>query len=345
MSGDALKSYRGSLSPRARGGSGVIAAAGVLIWLIASPGRPAARVAGASGQIASNPTTVVCVGADGVLRVSGTGGTCGGGQTAMPVSTGATNCDDCDPWNPKDDPNPGPSSPTDKLGALESKVAALEKGPLFEVADENGRPVFDVWPGEVVLRNRAGAPVATLHATETGGYLTAHSAAGQLASSIGVSGNVGGVLITEGGLKRVEFGKQPAGNISLRVLGSAGPVAAIGESQAGTGALVVGDYAGGLRALMSVVDGKGSVSTRNANGAPVVALTEGATAGGLLVVGDAGSEPMVKFGVNEDRYGIVLAGPVAGAPLVPATGLPGSYILGCAAGERCGPGGGGRRWR
>jgi hypothetical protein len=49
---------------------------------------------------------------------------------------------------------------------------------------------------------------------------------------------------------------------------------------------------------------------------------------------------MVKFGVNQDRYGVVLAGPVSGFPLVPGSGLPGSYFLGCAGGDKCGPGGG-----
>ncbi len=76
---------------------------------------------------------------------------------------------------------------------------------------------------------------------------------------------------------------------------------------------------------------------------PVLAITEGATGGGLLAMGDATSEPMVKFGVAQDRYGIVLAGPVSGFPLVPGSGLPGSYFLGCPAGEKCGPGGGRQR--
>jgi hypothetical protein len=147
--------------------------------------------------------------------------------------------------------------------------------------------------------------------------------------------------MTEGGQRRADFGRQPAGNYSLRVLGpTGGPEAAIGESQAGTGALVIGDPLGRLRAVMTVVEGKGSVRIQNAQGEAVLALTEGATGGGLLTIGDKSSEPMVKFGVNQDRYGVVLAGPVSGFPLVPGSGLPGSYFLGCAGGDKCGPGGG-----
>jgi len=35
----------------------------------------------------------------------------------------------------------------------------------------------------------------------------------------------------------------------------------------------------------------------------------------------------VKMGVQDDRYGIVLAGPGDFGPLIPSTGLPRSYIL------------------
>jgi hypothetical protein len=100
--------------------------------------------------------------------------------------------------------------------------------------------------------------------------------------------------------------------------------------------MVIGDPAGRLRAMMTVVDGKGSVRIQNAEGGAVLALTEGAAGGGLLTIGDRSSEPMVKFGVNEDRYGVVLAGPVSGFPLVPGSGLPGSYFLRRAGGATCG---------
>ena len=89
---------------------------------------------------------------------------------------------------------------------------------------------------------------------------------------------------------------------------------------------------------MTGSEGKGAIGVSNPSGSPVVSLTEGATRGGLLSIGDALSEPMVKMGVAQDRYGIVLAGPRAGFPLIPGSGLPGSYIMGCAGkGKDCGP--------
>jgi hypothetical protein len=40
------------------------------------------------------------------------------------------------------------------------------------------------------------------------------------------------------------------------------------------------------------------------------------------------------MGHNGNRYGIVLAGPVLGLPLVPRSALPGSYFMGCASGDK-----------
>jgi hypothetical protein len=41
--------------------------------------------------------------------------------------------------------------------------------------------------------------------------------------------------------------------------------------------------------------------------------------------------------VVNGAYGAVLAGPVLGFPHVPASGIPGSYLLGCAGGPACHP--------
>ena len=119
---------------------------------------------------------------------------------------------------------------------------------------------------------------------------------------------------------------------------ASGNIAGIGESRAGTGAIVVGNFSGTVLASLTGSDGKGAVGVSNNSGAAVAALSEGATRGGLLSIGDSASEPMVKMGVAQDRYGIVLTGPRAGFPLIPGSGLPGSYIMGCAGkGRDCGP--------
>jgi hypothetical protein len=59
-------------------------------------------------------------------------------------------------------------------------------------------------------------------------------------------------------------------------------------------------------------------------------LTESGNGGGALGLTDANSLAVVKMGVNYNRYGVVMTFP-PGVPYIPSLGLPGSYILGCAA--------------
>ena len=138
--------------------------------------------------------------------------------------------------------------------------------------------------------------------------------------------------MTEGGQRR-RLRPATSGNSRFGAQPHGGPEAAIGESQPGTGALVISDPVGQLRAMMTVVEGKGSVRIQNAQ-EEAVALTEGATGGGLLAIGDKSSEPMVKFGVSQDRFGVVLAGPVSLRWCRAA--FYRSYFRG-AGGDACGP--------
>jgi hypothetical protein len=108
-------------------------------------------------------------------------------------------------------------------------------------------------------------------------------------------------------------------------------LAAIGQSVAGTGAVRIGSRDGTIKAAIQV-DGKdqGMFSIHRDAGVALATLTHGDNPGGLLEIGDPGSQPLVKAGVSEGgRYGVVLTGPSA---IFPANGmgLPGSYLLGAA---------------
>jgi hypothetical protein len=340
MSGNARPERRASL--RTRGSASGTLLTLIVIGLAAARGQPAAGAALDPPQPGAPTAITVCVASDGIMHAAGATGSCAPGQTSMSLSPSTSEGDYGNPWNPQGDGDEASPESVDLLGKLEARAKALENGPLFEVVNKEGRAILQIFRGIVRMRGPAGEAFAEMRATDSGGFVTARGL-GSHEASMGVSGDVGGLLLTEGGQRRADFGRQPAGNYSLRVLGPVDVAAAIGESRAGTGALVIGDPDGRPRAVMTVVDGKGSVRIQNAQGEAVVGLTEGATGGGLLAIGDATSEPMVKFGVNQDRYGVVLAGPVAGFPLVPGSGLPGSYILGCAGGDACSPGGGGRQ--
>jgi hypothetical protein len=65
---------------------------------------------------------------------------------------------------------------------------------------------------------------------------------------------------------------------------------------------------------------------------------EQSSGGGMLQI-DAQQGAIVKMGHVENRYGIVATGPRQGIALIPKSGLPGSFFLGCgsAAPPACTP--------
>ena len=270
----------------------------------------------------------VCVGPDGVLRAAHTGDGCPAGQSQLKQADGTTD-------GPQHDP-----SKNDPIADLERRLANLERSPLFTVVDKKGHPIFAVSPEKVVVYNASQQAVAGIRATADGGLFTSQPSDGSRSVSVGASGSNAGVRVLEGGVARVDFGKQPGGNYALKFTtpqASGGTVAAIGESRAGSGALLAGDAAGHLQASITVLNGGGVIGVASGAGATILSLMQSMGGGGMLVAAAASGEPMVKMGVNEDRYGFVLTGPAAGFPLVTGSGLPGSYFLGCAGGTACRP--------
>ena len=294
----------------------------------------------ATGQQSPSNDVIVCIGSDAVLR-SPAAGLCPSGSTqvtlAGPDLNKLDNEDTKDPVDPNNPAkNPGDSK-SDRLAELDRRISKLENSSVFEVVNKEGNVIFSVAPGSVQVYNEDKVPVAAILATDEGGQFVGRSADGKLSAFVGTYGARAGLRLSEGGVQRLDLLRQTVGNYSFRLPSTDGVIAGIGESQAGTGALVIGDIAGRPKASMTVGDGKGMIGLFNGSGNAVLSLTEGATSGGLFVIGDANSEPMVKMGVKDNRYGVVLAGPVAGFPLVPSSGLPGSYILGCAGGSSCHP--------
>ena len=324
------------------------AAAASVAWVNVSRASQTGQSRQAAGRPAPDGNgVIVCVAPDSVLRAVPIGHTCSSGQSSLPVRLVKNDLwdppsvwDFDDSKQPNDSALPRPVPPDDPLADLQRRLSNLQRSPLFTVVDTRGDPIFEVAPETVLVYNANKTVVAAIRATADGGFFRVLSADGGVTTSVGASGRRAGVRVDEDGVRRLELGNQNSGAYSFKVLSlkpSGDPIAGIGQSRAGTGALIVGTVTGRVQATITVGDGKGMIGVSNDGGAAVLSLTEGATAGGLLAIGGARSEPMVKMGVNHDRYGVVLAGPVAGFPLVPRSGLPGSYFLGCAGGGACGP--------
>jgi hypothetical protein len=249
-------------------------------------------------------------------------------------------CELCDPF---DKAPPSPKSETEAVNALERRVRALENTPYFEVVSQKDeKTIFRIGPGGARFFNPGGTAVAAVGTGDAGGFFTGRSAVSTAEASIGVSGKNGGVAIFENGL-RTELGVRE-GPYALRFPSFKGLIAGLGQSRAGTGAVIVGGLTGVTEASITVTDGRAVVSFSKDGGAGGAAVAEAEIGGGLLDLATARGDSAVKMGHNGHRYGIVMAGPVLGVPYVPRTGVPGSYFVGCASGEKpaCIPEVGGR---
>jgi hypothetical protein len=271
---------------------------------------------------------IVCEAGDHILRAPLQNGNCPPGHKKLSLEPEKDDqlCEFCPPSEEKPPPDPD----EDALAALERRIRNLENAPYFEVVNKQEQPIFRVGPGGVRIFNKAGTAVAAFGTSEAGGYFTGRSATSPVFVSMGASDTTAGIRIVEEGLGRMELATRD-GRSSLRFPSGDGLIAGIGESTSGPGVLLVGTRTGQVKAKLMVPDERGVVSVSKEDEGGGLSLLEAKIGGGLLDIA-AGNDSVVRMGHVEHRYGIVLAGPVMGLPLVPKSGLPGSYFMGCAGG-------------
>ncbi len=324
-------------------GTGIVAtaAASVTLVVLHQSATPISKKPGGGSDGGSDDITV-CVRADSVLRSPGPGG-CGPSEQRLVLERADQKLlmcddDDCNAWG-KPSSNDSDSSPSsaDALADLERRVDKLRRASGFEVVDPNGTVIFTVGSGQVRLNDWDEHTAVQMNATAGSGVITTRSSDDDVLVTVGASEDHAGLAIAEGGLERIDLGRQPAGNYALRVMAASGAaVAGIGESRAGSGAVVVGDDQG--RTLASATaDPLGTFSVFSAGGLALASLRQSQAGSGFLSIGNSGGAEVVKMVINNNRYGVVIAGPVVGFPLITGSGIPGSYIIGCAGGEACIP--------
>src|SRR5438128_10692170 len=160
-----------------------------------------------------------------------------------------------------------PNSESDTLSNLERRISNLESiQEPFVVVDRQGKKIFSVtstgYASAATVFNSNEVGVATMGATAEGGYFFARSEDGSRSARLSTDQTWAGLrlneLITEKKVNeqgetrevprdvaRIELGRRETGNYSLRFPAKSGElIAGIGESKAGTGALVVGDPQG-----------------------------------------------------------------------------------------------------
>jgi len=283
----------------------------------------------------SSQDTVLCVAADGALKVPGPKGCGSEGRVVVDhVDTRFLDCDDCTAW---DQPQPHNQPPRDPVDALDERVNRLHRSPLFTVVDQYDDPIFAVGPDHTRIY-RSNQLVARIDAADDGGAYTAISRDGALSTSFGIAASHAGLAVSESGTPRAEIGRQGAGNYALKV----GPIregamAGIGQSLEGTGAVIVGDSLGQTRASLAFDNDRASMNIFSVSGANIASMRQAESGAGMLVLSNSSGEDAVKMVVNGGRYGVVIAGPRSGFPLISGSGLPGSYIIGCGGGAGCIP--------
>jgi hypothetical protein len=311
-----------------------MAAASGAAWWAVWPDRPesttpevrAVGVSPGNEPVVPPDDVTLCVGPapDHILRATRLDGTCPAGHRELRLAEEDEGiCELCDP---DDEPRPPESGP---YAAFEQRIEALEKSAWFEVVTRAGQPVFRVAPGGVRVFNEGAVAVAAIGTTDEGGYFTGRSTKDAGYASIGASGARGGVRLLESDVARLEL-KVQDGRASLRMPWKTGLIAGLGESSAGTGALLTGTFSGSIRASLTIPDGRGMVATNGPGPSGGASLLEARIGGGMFGLDDTRGHAAVKMGHNGNRYGIVLAGPNLGFPFVPKSGLPGSYFMGCA---------------
>ena len=276
----------------------------------------------------------LCVGGDRILRATPEDADeCPAGQDELLLAWDSDEqvCDTCDPF--ADQPPPESSSDNATMDALERRIRELENAAYFEVVTKDDAPILRVRSSGLHLFNANGQAVAAIGRSDSGGYFTGRSATGGIAVSIGTSGDRAGVRVTEGDVSLLDLGKRD-GPFGLRFPSSSGLIAGLGESRAGSGAIVVGTIGGALKASFTATDQRGMVAVVNQTPQGGVALTEALIGGGMFDLGDSSGNSVVKMGHNGHRYGIVMTGPVLGIPYVPRLGIPGGYFMGCASDQR-----------
>jgi hypothetical protein len=309
-------------------------------WWAVWPDRPEVPTAATAIGVPPRQEPIVppddvtlCVGPgpDHVLRATRLDGTCPAGHRELRLAEEDEGiCELCDP---DEEPKPQDPARDGQLAAIEDRIRALENTAYFEVVTEDDKPVFRVAPGGVRVFNAGAVAVAAIGTTDEGGYFTGRSAGPAGYASIGASGARGGVRLLEGDLTRLEL-KVQEGRGSYRVPFSAGLIAGLGETSVGTGALLTGTFSGRIRGSLTVPDGRGMIASNGNAESGGTAILEPRIGGGMFGLDDTSGNAAIKMGHNGNRYGIVLAGPKLGFPLIPKSGLPGSYFMGCATAVR-----------
>ena len=252
-------------------------------------------------------TVHTCAAADGTLRYSQPDVPCGAGERRVRLRVPPTKDPEC-----KED--------NSRVQKLENRLKDLEyrdrmgtlrgrrvKAP-FEVVTRNQGRLLRIEQEDVTFYNRAGKPVVWVRADASGGMLQAQSVDGVREVRLAAQDRRSHLAVREADSNRVDVGRRTDGLYSAQVYGANGKqVAALGQSEVGSGVLLIGDAAGTTKTAISInklTEGGTRVDVRNRAG-EVVGWMSAASGGGQLRILDSGGVAKAEAGLTVDDVGVV----------------------------------------
>jgi hypothetical protein len=192
----------------------------------------------------------------------------------------------------------------DRMGTLRGRRV---KAP-FEVVTKDGGRLLRIEEQNVTFYNRDRKPVVWILADASGGMLQAQTVDGAREVTLAAQDARSHLAVKEQGNVRVDVGRRAVGRYSTQFFGATGKqVAALGQSEAGSGILLVGDGAGTTKVSMHInrlTNGGTRVEVANAPG-EVVGWMSAASGGGQLRILTADGVVKAEAGLTVDDVGVV----------------------------------------
>lgn len=209
---------------------------------------------------------------------------------------------------------------TQRVQKLENRLKDLEyrhrmgtlrgrrvKAP-FEVATRDGGRLLRIEEQNVTFYNRERKPVVWILADASGGMLQAQTADGAREVTLAAQDGRSHLAVKEQSRVRVDIGRRAVGRYSAQFFGvKDNQVAALGQSEAGSGILLIGDGAGTTKVSMHInklTNGGTRVEVANAPG-NIVGWMSAATGGGQLRILNSDGVVKAEAGLTVNDVGVV----------------------------------------
>lgn len=258
-------------------------------------------------RAAPGVTVHTCAADDGTLRYSRPDVPCGPGERRVRLHVPMTKDPECKEDNARVQKLEGRLKDLeyrDRMGTLRGRRV---KAP-FEVVTRNQTRLLRIEPENVTFYNQNGKAVVWVLADASGGMLQAQSADGVREVRLAAQDRRSHLLVREGDQNRVDLGRRANGLYGAQVYASNGKqVAALGQSEVGSGTLVIADGGGITKtaiAINKLTEGGTRVDVRNRAG-EVVGWMSAASGGGQLRILDSSGVVKAEAGLTVDNVGVV----------------------------------------